>query len=60
MNENIMRQVGFNKEMDRVEAGKCPMCNKVINPSEFKDELSRKEFKISGMCQKCQDDIFDE
>lgn len=27
--------------------------------SEFKDELSRKEYRISGMCQACQDGLFD-
>jgi len=26
--------------------------------SEFKDELSREEYTISGMCQKCQDDFY--
>lgn len=25
---------------------------------EFTDELSRREFNISGLCQKCQDRIF--
>ena len=24
----------------------------------FRDESSRREFTISGLCQKCQDDIF--
>ena len=29
------------------------------NPShEFRDELSRKEFRISGICQNCQDEVF--
>lgn len=27
--------------------------------SEFKDGLSRREYEISGMCQACQDDIFE-
>lgn len=27
---------------------------------EFRDELSRREFRISGMCQKCQDATFGE
>jgi hypothetical protein len=26
--------------------------------TEFRDALSRKEYTISGLCQKCQDDIF--
>jgi len=28
--------------------------------STFTDELSIKEFSISGMCQKCQDEIFED
>ena len=35
----------------------CPMCGKEI--TEFKDALSEKEFGISGMCQNCQDSVFD-
>ena len=26
--------------------------------TKFRDELSRREFTISGLCQKCQDNIF--
>ena len=26
--------------------------------STFKDDVSRKEFTISGMCQTCQDSVF--
>lgn len=26
--------------------------------TEFKDELSKKEYTISGLCQKCQDKVF--
>jgi hypothetical protein len=37
--------------------GQCPMCANPIG--EFRDELSVKEFKISGMCQNCQDEVFD-
>lgn len=28
--------------------------------TEFKDDLSRKEYTISGLCQKCQDSIFNQ
>ena len=44
---------------DRVETvadGKCMTCN---SPDMgFKDDLSRKEYTISGMCQSCQDSVF--
>lgn len=35
---------------------RCPTCGKPIG--EFRDDLSRKEFEISGMCQECQDSVF--
>ena len=38
------------------DEGKCPICKEIIG--EFKDELSKKEFRISGLCQKCQDETF--
>jgi len=37
----------------------CPICGDNIDTSKFKDELSLKEFRISGMCQRCQDEFFD-
>lgn len=36
----------------------CPMCGDKIDDTKFKDKLSAREFKISGLCQKCQDEIF--
>jgi hypothetical protein len=36
----------------------CPTCGGSIG--KFKDELSEREYRISGMCQKCQDEVFTE
>lgn len=35
---------------------RCVICGQPA--TEFSNELSEKEFSISGMCQRCQDDIF--
>lgn len=37
----------------------CPFCGKEVDENSFVDELSLKEFRISGLCQECQDDFFD-
>lgn len=42
------------------EAGKCPFCGKDMSNPSFRDELSKKEYEISGLCQDCQDDFFNE
>lgn len=60
MNKDIMRAAGFGKEVDAVEHSFCPMCQNPIVMEEFRNTLSVKEYKISGMCQKCQDNIFGE
>ena len=39
-------------------AGRCPSCKLSPLASEFRDELSWREFGISGLCQKCQDVVF--
>ena len=51
----------FPKEADRIKEGKCPFCGKNINvENEFRDQLSKREFEISGLCQSCQDSVFGE
>lgn len=60
MNKEILRKTGFSKEVERVERVQCPFCQKFITEDEFKDELSKREFQISGLCQKCQDKMFGE
>lgn len=59
MNKDIMKQCIFKTELDRVSNNKCPFCDLEIKSDSFKDLISKKEYKISGMCQKCQDEIFE-
>jgi len=42
--------------IDALKEGRCPMCGE--DATVFRDELSRQEFDISGMCQTCQDKVF--
>lgn len=58
MNKEILKAAGFEKEVKMVGQGCCPICNCLIDKEGFRDELSEKEFKISGLCQKCQDKVF--
>jgi hypothetical protein len=43
---------------ERLKAGLCPTCGK--KPGKMRDEISRREFAITGMCQPCQDKTFGE
>lgn len=41
-----------------VAHGFCPFCEREVKDEEFRDDLSRKEYSISGLCQQCQDEMF--
>jgi len=56
--KEMLKTCGFGVQVERGERGCCPLCEKKINMDEFRDELSRKEYEISAMCQKCQDSVF--
>jgi len=58
MNKKIMEAMGFAEEMERVSKGNCPFCNKDIWEKDFRNALSLKEYRISGLCQTCQDEMF--
>lgn len=40
------------------QIGECPFCGKKVYLDNFRDSLSLSEFRISGLCQKCQDEVF--
>jgi len=48
--------------VDRVKTiseGYCASCDYTgIIATSFRDDISRKEYAISGLCQSCQDDVF--
>ena len=49
----------FGRSRTLAVAGKsCVSCGKPA--TDFRDDLSRKEFGISGLCQRCQDEFFAE
>ena len=58
MNKEIMIQAGMGEFVKKVEMGLCPFCGRKVTEDQFRDRISKEEFRISGMCQVCQDEIF--
>lgn len=48
----------FPDQMELAKEGKCTTCGKEIKIEDYRDPLSLQEYKISGMCQECQDSVF--
>ena len=43
---------------ETISQGICAGCGHDVLNTSFRDPLSFKEFTISGLCQKCQDEVF--
>lgn len=54
MEEMLNRTFG---RTDAITNDRCVM-DSTHNATEFRDDLSRKEYTISGLCQECQDAVF--
>ncbi len=37
---------------------RCPLCAEKVDEKEFRNEVFIREFKISGLCQGCQEIVF--
>lgn len=56
--KNKIAKIFFNREFDIADPH-CITCNSPnVHEEDFRDDLSKKEFLISRMCQICQDNIF--
>lgn len=58
MNREILKMCGFEDEVNDVDSGRCPFCKLTVRSTDFTDDLSLKEFQLSGLCQECQDEVF--
>lgn len=58
MNNAIKALTGIDANA-AVATRKCPFCGKPVDHVPFKDALSRREAAISGVCQTCQDKVFE-
>lgn len=54
--ESLIRATAGKDRRSTILSRSCMLCNQ--DAVEFRDELSRREYAISGMCQKCQDKVF--
>jgi len=56
--DNFAKKAFGRSPAEAKEKGVCVTCGNKIKMGDFKDRISIKEYEISGLCQKCQDDTF--
>jgi len=54
--DKLAVKLGGRTQEEAANQGFCVTCASPIRG--FRDELSKKEYRISGMCQACQDSVF--
>lgn len=56
--EKFLSKIGGVSREETIRSNKCISVECGGDALEFKDALCRKEYTISGFCQKCQDRVF--
>jgi len=56
--EKVLTRISGMSRQEAMDNCICPTCRKPL--TGFRNRISEKEFRISGMCQKCQDSVFGE
>ena len=58
--ENTLTRLTGQSREDVIRSDKCMAAPYGCGgpAAEFRDELSAKEYRISGLCQQCQDSVF--
>ena len=54
-----MNEIELNEYYECRQEGRCPFCRQEVEFTDFYDIISMKEYAISGLCQLCQDTIFE-
>ena len=54
--EGLLKALTGKDRRVTIEENGCVLCDE--RADQFRDELSLKEYQISGYCQPCQDEIF--
>lgn len=58
VNQLLSALMGKDREQT-IRGGECMTCPETgITSESFRTQLSIKEYTISGMCQRCQDEVF--
>lgn len=56
--KSFLKVLGFKREVSKVDACRCPLCEEIVDEGEFRHKAFIKEFESSGLCQGCQDSVF--
>lgn len=54
--DGFAKQVFGRTNSESINTNTCVSCG--LPADKFKDKISQKEYTISGLCQKCQDSVF--
>jgi len=56
--DDMTKQAHGISNSEAIEKGVCVECKKRVFINRLRDELNRKEYAISALCQECQDKVF--
>ena len=56
--DNVIKDILGIDRVKSIQSDKCVFGDPPHDATEFRNEISRREYRISGMCQDCQDSVY--
>lgn len=53
-----LKKFKFEQKIAMIKDNKCPLCSERVDKKEFRNEVFKREFEITGLCQSCLDMVF--
>jgi hypothetical protein len=57
-NKRSFSALRFGQKGDMIKDCKCPFCAERVDKDELRNEVFKKEFETTGLCQGCLDLVF--
>lgn len=58
--DNLLTNIAGISRQDAANQKICTFCRHPVDPTEFRSGMDVQEYRISGLCQRCQDIVFHE
>ena len=56
--KRFLRKLRIWQKVTIVKDLRCPFCSEKVDKDRFRNEVFKREFKNSGLCQECLDTVF--
>lgn len=56
--KKLLKELRFGQKLAFVKEIRCPLCSEIVDKEAFRNDMFKREFETTGLCQACLDLVF--